>query len=99
MYSAPHESVTVTHRPNLFSFEFDTELLEMADDDDFRQVIPQEFSLEKKMLLLKASKNIRGRMVRNKNAKTDSDVLKATRQGKIGDLIRKNQMNAIRNVR
>ena len=59
MYSAPHESVTVTvtvtHRPNLFGFEFDTELLEMADDDDFRQVIPQEFSQEKKMLLLKAS--------------------------------------------
>ena len=101
MYSAPHESVTVTvtHRPNLFGFEFDTELLEMADDDDFRQVIPQEFSQEKKMLLLKASKNIRGRKVRNKNAKTDSDVMKATRQGKIDDLIRKNQINAVRNVR
>ena len=103
MYSAPHESVTVTHRPDLFSFEFDIELLEMADDDDFRQVIPQEFSQEfsqeKKMLLLKASKNIRGRKVRNKNAKTDSDVMKATRQGKIDDLIRKNQINAVRNVR
>ena len=37
-------------------------MLEMADDDDFRQVIPQEFSLKKKkMLLLKAFKNIEGR--------------------------------------
>lgn len=53
-------------RQNLFSFEFDSEMLEMADDDDFRQVIPQEFSLEKKMLLLKASKNIRGRKVMQK---------------------------------
>ena len=33
---------------NLFSFEFDSEMLEMADDDDFRQVIPQEFTLKKK---------------------------------------------------
>lgn len=46
---------------SLFSFEFDSEMLEMADDDDFRQVIPQEFTLKKKMLLLKAFKNIRGR--------------------------------------
>ena len=53
MYSAPHESVTVTHRPNLFGFEFDTELLEMVNDDDFSQVIPQEFSLEKKDVAVK----------------------------------------------
>lgn len=33
---------------NLFTFEFDSEMLEMADDDDFRQVIPQEFTLKKK---------------------------------------------------
>ena len=53
MYSAPHESVTVTHRPNLFGFEFDTELLETADDDDFRQVIPQEFFPGKKDVAVK----------------------------------------------
>lgn len=38
---------------NLFSFEFDSEMLEMADDDDFRQVIPQEFTLKKKNVALK----------------------------------------------
>lgn len=38
---------------NLFSFEFDSEMLEMADDDDFRQVIPQEFTLKKKSVALK----------------------------------------------
>ena len=28
-------------------------MLEMADDDDFRQVIPQEFSLKKKDVVIK----------------------------------------------
>ena len=40
-------------RQNLFSFEFDSEMLEMADDDDFRQVIQQEFSLKKKDVAIK----------------------------------------------
>ena len=35
--------------------------------------------------------------IRNKNAGTDSDVMRATRQEKINDLIRKNQINAVRN--
>lgn len=35
--------------------------------------------------------------IRNSNAKTDSDVMKTTRQGKINDLIRKNEINAVRN--
>ena len=40
-------------RQNLFSFEFDSEMFEMADDDDFRQVIQQEFSLKKKDVAIK----------------------------------------------
>ena len=40
-------------RQNLFSFEFDSEMLEMADDDDFRQVIQQQFSLKKKDVAIK----------------------------------------------
>ena len=40
-------------RQNLFSFEFDSEMLEMADDDDFCQVIQQEFSLKKKDVAIK----------------------------------------------
>ncbi|PFX32709.1 hypothetical protein AWC38_SpisGene2368 [Stylophora pistillata] len=35
--------------------------------------------------------------IRNENARTDSDVMRATRQEKINDLIRKNQINAVRN--
>ncbi|PFX22189.1 hypothetical protein AWC38_SpisGene13306 [Stylophora pistillata] len=35
--------------------------------------------------------------IRNENARTDSDVVRATRQEKINDLVRKNQINAIRN--
>ena len=35
--------------------------------------------------------------IRNKNAGADSDVMRATRQEKINDLIRKNQINAVRN--
>ena len=34
--------------------------------------------------------------MRNKNAKTDSNVERANCQGKINDLIRKNQINAVR---
>ena len=40
-------------RQNLFSFEFDSEMLEMADDDDFRQVIQQQLSLKKKDVAIK----------------------------------------------
>ena len=35
--------------------------------------------------------------IRNKNAKTDSDLIRATRRGEINDLICKNQINAVRN--
>ena len=43
-------------RQKLLDFEF-----HFAEDDDFHQVIPQNISLKKKMLVLKAFKNIRGR--------------------------------------